>query len=421
MLNDLEALALNVFFILSLLFFHQVLIIDNPKVKNKSSFAWYMSVTILTVILCMTFPFSMGPGFIFDLRAVPFIVGSLYGGTKLYLILLSVISVYRFILGGDGFYTQLMIVIALFPLFMYFIPRFAHYQIRQKIGSAAILALIYSIITCGGLFWSTRTFSAEYLIFSFMYTTVLLLSVWMTTYFIEMMRNNHLLREAAHHFEKLKVVSELAASVSHEVRNPLTSVSGFIQMLREDPDLPVNKRKEFLDISYEELLRAQSIISDYLNFAKPNIEKLQPLELSQEIKYVLKVATSLSNMQQIQLLSTLQENCWVLGDSQKIRQCIINLVKNGIESIGAVGTLSVNLYSQGEEIYIDIRDSGKGMTPQQVNRLGNPYYSTKEKGTGLGTMVAFSIVQGMGGKTEVDSKLGEGTVIHIILPKLKSL
>lgn len=123
-------------------------------------------------------------------------------------------------------------------------------------------------------------------------------------------------------------------------------------------------------------------------------------------------------MNQIEIQSNIEENCWVLGDRQKIRQCLINLVKNGIEAVGDGGTILINLYLLGDEVHIDIQDSGKGMTLEQVNRLGNPYYSTKEKGTGLGTMVAFSIIQGMGGKISVQSKPGEGTCIKLILPKI---
>lgn len=419
MLSDLQALTLNVFFILGILFLHQFAILDNPRVKNKYSIGWYMATTALTAVLCMSFPFSMGSGFIFDLRAIPFILGSLYGGAKIYLFVMTVITLYRAYLGGAGFYTQLVVGVVLFPLFFYLIPRFIHFHKKQKITWVTLLVLLYSLLSCSGLFWTTGSFSLDYLQFTVMYMTVVVVTMWMATYFIENMRHNYVLREATFKLKKLQVVSELAASVSHEVRNPLTSVRGFIQMLREDPNLPVEKRTEYLDISYEELLRAQSIISDYLDFAKPNLDRLEPLNLYHEIQYVLKVATSLTNMQQIQVQSYLQDHCWVLGDSQKLRQCLINLMKNAIEAMEDGGTLSLHLSLQDQEVCIAIVDTGKGMTPQQLNRLGQPYYSTKEKGTGLGTMVVFSIIKGMGGRIQVESTVGVGTNLQIYLPRLE--
>lgn len=287
MLNDIELLVLNVFFILVVIFFYQVFILDNPKIKNKFPFLLYTSMTTLVVILCMSFPFSIGSGFIFDLRAIPFILGSLYGGTKLSVILFAVISVYRFYLGGDGFFISLIVMVSLSLCFIYLIPRFHHFETQKRIKCVIILALMYSLISCAGLLWFTQSVSAEFLKFTMMYTTIQLIGIWMTVYFIETIRNNLLLRDMTYHVEKLKVVSELAASVSHEVRNPLTTVRGFIQMLQQEPDLPLKKRKEYLDISLEELVRAQSIISDYLNFAKPNIEKFQPIRLGDEINYVI--------------------------------------------------------------------------------------------------------------------------------------
>jgi two-component system, sporulation sensor kinase B len=104
----LKDLIINISLLLSTLFFYQVLWLDNPKVKNKCNIELFTVICMLLVFLCMSFPFCISPGFIFDLRTIPLIIGSLYGGYRATLLLLSGMIAYRFILGGSGFYVALM-------------------------------------------------------------------------------------------------------------------------------------------------------------------------------------------------------------------------------------------------------------------------------------------------------------------------
>jgi two-component system, sporulation sensor kinase B len=259
-------------------------------------------------------------------------------------------------------------------------------------------------------------------IFILGYLVIQTFSMWLIAYSIETMKSNVVFRETTYQIEKLKIVSELAASVSHEVRNPLTVVSGFIQMLREFPDLSADKRSYYLDVSLDELRRAQSIISDYLTFAKPDLNQVEILEVKEELKYVINVISSLTNMNEIEIQSELLEDCRILGDRQKLRQCLINLAKNSVESMENGGLLKFRMLSQLDGVTtMAIQDTGTGMTQEQISRLGTPYYSTKDKGTGLGTMVAFSIIQTMGGKFEIQSEPGMGTCITIHFPKVKGV
>jgi PAS domain S-box-containing protein len=215
---------------------------------------------------------------------------------------------------------------------------------------------------------------------------------------------------------ELKTVSQMAASISHEVRNPLTVVKGFNQLLRNQ-NLTEEQKNLYIQLSLEELDRAESIITDYLTFAKPAIEHLETLELSKELDYIVHVLNPYATMGNIVIqLEKEKEPLHILGESRELRQSLLNIMKNGIESMEPGGRLSIHVKKIKENAVITIRDTGKGMSAEQIEQLGTPYYSTKDKGTGLGTMVAFSIIKAMKSEINVDSEIGKGTCFTISIP-----
>lgn len=130
--------------------------------------------------------------------------------------------------------------------------------------------------------------------------------------------------------------------------------------------------------------------------------------------------SSFAAMQGVYLQVEISESLYTIGDKTKLKQAIMNVVKNGIEAIqGNKGYLKVTAMQKDETIVIRVKDSGVGMTTEQLARLGQPYYSLKEKGTGLGLMVTFSILQAHNGTLEYKSESGKGTEAIIILPAVK--
>ena len=139
----------------------------------------------------------------------------------------------------------------------------------------------------------------------------------------------------------------------------------------------------------------------------PSLEKEEKLNANEEIQHAVNVITPLATMNGIQLKVSLPEKTahFTKGERKKFQQCLINLLKNGIESMQPTGELHISqTYSNGM-IEIHIQDQGKGMTKEQINRLGEPYFTTKEKGTGLGMMVSYSIIKGMNGTIDVTSEI----------------
>jgi two-component system sporulation sensor kinase B len=217
--------------------------------------------------------------------------------------------------------------------------------------------------------------------------------------------------------KKIKIVSDIAASVAHEIRNPLTSVRGFIQLLGNDELLP-QRREYYQKISLEELDRAQNIITDYLSLAKTDPEHIDHIHLKDEVEYVSNILLTYANYNNVVINAKLSEGVYVEGDRQKLRQALINIGKNAIEAMTGGGDLQLILKKLNDTAILTISDTGVGMTTTQISKLGTPYYSTKEKGTGLGTMVSFGIIKKMQGKIEIQSEPGKGTQFQIIFAVL---
>lgn len=213
--------------------------------------------------------------------------------------------------------------------------------------------------------------------------------------------------------EKMEIISELAASVAHEVRNPLQVTRGFLQILGERS---AQKEQEYLKMAIDELDRASSIITDFLTFAKPGLDTVDVFEAAVELKHVAGILVPLANLQGGTIELHLQSGLDVMGNASKFKQAFINLIKNSIESLQDNGKIVVAAWKSGEHVIISVKDNGEGMKVSELARLGEPYYSNKTKGTGLGLMVTFRIIEAMDGTVKFQSTKGEGTEVIVKLP-----
>jgi two-component system, sporulation sensor kinase B len=371
---------------------------------------------IVSIILCMLFPFSVRDELFWDLRRIPFIIGILYGGRKNAFILLSSMLLIRFFWWGEneGFYISVVTYTIMAIILSYVSSYYSKMSLRNKLWMSGLLVLLSTQIT---FVTATMLFNVNLSnILWIEYFAISTVGSLLATLMIEVIRMNSELLEKLMKAEKLEVVSHLAASISHEVRNPLTTCKGFLQLSYEDEKSP--EIKQFLRTAIKELDRASDIVNDYLTFAKPIPEKVEKVSISEEVQRVVKVLTPLANMQDVQIVTNLNEsdNTFVLGDRRKLEQSLINIVKNGIESMPDGGKLEINTVVKYPVVRIEIRDEGKGMTPQQIHRLGEPYFTMKDNGTGLGMMVSFSLIKAMDGQINVQSEVGKWTSFTIEFP-----
>ena len=370
-------------------------------------------LSMISMFLCMLFPFSIGEGLNWDLRRIPFIIGVLYGGPQNGLFLLGFVIVTRyFILDlNAGFYITIVSFTLLAIVLSLISKHYLRMSLIQKLCVGSLLVALSTLITI----------STTYLLFGVHMTTIIWTQYFIITFIgtlivtllIEVTRINSDLLEKLIKAEKVEVVSHLAASISHEVRNPLTTCKGFLQISYEEVRSP--EIKHYLGTALQELDRASDIINDYLTFAKPVPKKVEKIFICKEVKNVVNILTPLANMQDVQFYFHADESgqAYILGDRKKLEQSLINIVKNGIESMQKGGKMEIHTIAEYPKVRIVICDEGKGMTKQQINRLGEPYFTMKENGTGLGMMVSFSLIKGMGGQIHVESEFGKFTIFTI--------
>ncbi len=419
-----QSLLLNIFLIFCAIFLSFMIILNrrwnDGRIKvNRKIVVFFLAAC--TIILCMSFPFSMFPGYFYDLRIIPLLLGLLYGGRLVGGILTVILFGYRYYLGGDGFYTTVyaycvLICIASFYLSKY---RSATIQKRLLIGLSLsfFASFLVTLISSIRMDDSVRLLDQQTITFFVMYCLLHVLAMWMAIYIIEMMRENLILWKEIERAEKMYVLGELAASIAHEIRNPMTVIRGFVQLLSNEEIGRTNK--SYMNLVMSELDRAESIIEDYLSYARPQIDKKEAIEIGELMKKVMNIVEGFTIMKNVRISCNIQDSLQVIGDAKKLAQVFINFLKNAVEAMPNGGMLQIHCYKKGDAVIIDITDNGVGMDKAEIERLGNPFYSTKEKGTGLGLMVSYRIIETMEGKIQVFSRKGEGTKFSIILPAIR--
>ncbi|MDF2647023.1 MAG: hypothetical protein K0Q73_2828 [Paenibacillus sp.] len=248
------------------------------------------------------------------------------------------------------------------------------------------------------------------------YTVILsFFSLWMITYLQFFVKKHEIHKQRLVAMEKDRMLGQFAATISHEIRNPLTSTRGFLQLL-DQKELSFNDHKRYVDLALSGVDQANALLGDYLNYAKPSSNLQEQLELKEEIEAMLRFITPFATDHQvaIHISHENEDPLYILGESKKLRQCLMNLVKNAIESMPNGGKISLSTCKLPNAVQISISDTGVGMSKQQLNSLGMPFYTTKEQGTGLGLVVVMSIIKMMNGKISFSSNLNQGTQCSIL-------
>lgn len=213
--------------------------------------------------------------------------------------------------------------------------------------------------------------------------------------------------------DKLAIVGELAAGVAHEIRNPLTSIKGFVQLVK--PEI----REHVSKILLSELDRIESIVNEFLVLAKPHSDTLfKSNNLNEFIKQTISLLDSEAHLNNVQFQLELFDHLpLVESESHQVKQVLINVLKNAMEAMPVGGTIKVKTSVKDDQyISITIEDQGVGISEDRINRLGEPFYSNKEKGIGLGLMVSLKIIENHKGMITFNSTLFQGTTVIISLP-----
>ncbi|MBN6188552.1 PAS domain S-box protein [Aneurinibacillus sp. BA2021] len=219
--------------------------------------------------------------------------------------------------------------------------------------------------------------------------------------------------------EKFSVIGKLAAGFAHEIRNPLTSISGFIHLLKETLTEDA-QHSYYLHIIQNELDRVKKLVTSFIVTAKPDI----PLRKEVDIKQIISETGSLMESHALLHNVTIEYDmsakpAWLYIDAMQIKQVMMNLIQNSIEAMPDGGTIRIRLDETNEyTVDITIEDNGCGMTAAEVDQIMNPFFTTKEDGLGLGLSISYQIIESHKGLLHVFSEKGKGTSFTITLPKI---
>ena len=412
----IEKLLLHVLIILSPILIYSI-IYENHGYKDKIYL--FGSFQAVAGFFCMAFPYP-AYGLFWDLRYIPLTIAFLYCGFRWGLLTFLAILLARLLLGGDAI-TFGIISIILSSLGSFILSRwFWKFKPKQRIILTALIGFWPAFVQLGILFSflyiSDISFKSDFRIFGLIliFIGIEVIAITLAAKLNEMIIEKKLLQREIQRAEKLNTLSEMAASIAHEVRNPLTVVKGFLQLMQENKE---NQSMEYLPLVLSELGRAEGIINDYLNFAKPQFDKVEIINLKQIVSDVVTLLEPLALKQNVKLKGDLGAETFINTDKNQFKQALINIIKNAIEATGSGGYVHTKLIDDGEKSVITIRDNGKGMTKEQLSRIGTLFYSTKEKGTGVGTTVSVRIIEAMNGTILFESNVNEGTKVTIKLPK----
>ncbi|MCZ8514028.1 ATP-binding protein [Paenibacillus filicis] len=215
--------------------------------------------------------------------------------------------------------------------------------------------------------------------------------------------------------EKLSSVGQMAAGIAHEIRNPLTSVKGFLQLFRARSQ----DRRELWDVVFEEINRIENIITELLMIARPKQSTLVPRSIGHILEQVLLFLSPQAMMNDIEIVNQgPEEELLINCDENQIKQVFINLIKNAFEAIppGQAGRVRIHITRSGDYVAIQVADNGCGIPEEVIRKLGQPFFTTKEKGTGLGLTVSKEIILNHHGSLSITSETGKGTTFAICFP-----
>jgi len=228
------------------------------------------------------------------------------------------------------------------------------------------------------------------------------------------------LEEQIRRSDRLKTIGQIAAGTAHEIRNPLTAIKGFMQLLNKSlSERELEKEQEYVGIVLSELERVNDLVSEFLLLSKPKEVKRKLVRVGDVLQEILPMIRNEALLHNVTVLY--YPKAWLLpivADKELLKQVFLNLGKNAIEAMVGGGTLIIRVFSHPEDptrIAVEFKDTGPGIPPEALDKVFEPFFTTKQQGTGLGLSVCQRIVDDLGGSIEVESD-GNGTRFTVWLP-----
>lgn len=216
--------------------------------------------------------------------------------------------------------------------------------------------------------------------------------------------------------EKLSTLGEMSAVLAHEIRNPLGSIRGTAEILRDDYK-PGDPKYEFIEIQIKETERLNRVVEDFLRMSKPQPTEMRVCSVKEELETVVALTRSDAAERKVRIgLHLIPDIPMVMGDGEKLRQAFLNIVINALQATPVGGRVDINVRQADGNLEISFSDTGQGIEPESLKRIFEPFFTTRAEGTGLGLAITKNIIESHGGTLEVESESGDGTTVVVSLP-----
>ncbi|MFZ7103694.1 MAG: ATP-binding protein [Peptococcaceae bacterium] len=221
------------------------------------------------------------------------------------------------------------------------------------------------------------------------------------------------INEKIRNLERLNLVGQMGASIAHEIKNPLTTIRGFLQLAQKSDEKLTSGQ---LDLLISEIDRCNSIIADFLSISKKSSRAKTKCDLKQVLERQLILIERDATLAKVNLRVKM-DDVRLLVDENEIKQLFLNLTHNAIEAMPSGGNLYITLENQQDDVLLEIKDNGKGIPKEIMDKIGTPFITTKQNGTGLGLSVCYRIVEGHGAKLNITGNKSGGTTVTVVFPK----
>lgn len=220
--------------------------------------------------------------------------------------------------------------------------------------------------------------------------------------------------------QRFSLVGQIAAGMAHEIKNPLASIKGAVEILG-DESVGLTEKQEFHDIVFKEIKRVDRSVSDFLEFARPSETKFENVDLSEIVRSSVKQMEPQARKEGVTITGRIEDGVTIQADREKMQQVLLNLLLNAIQASPDQSEVSVELTrSDSGQVLLTVEDRGSGLGDQGTDRLFEPFFSTKSAGTGLGLAIVRSIIDRHGGTISLRSSSSGGAIAAVEIPPQES-
>ncbi|WP_404449607.1 ATP-binding protein [Sutcliffiella horikoshii] len=414
MIYLIKPLIVNITIIFSLMFNANLFFpFSKRKPLNFKQLTILGLFSAFSATLCMLYPIETLEDTNFDFRMIPILIVTLYGGWYPGLLCTAIVVMLRYFIGGEYVYVGIAVSILAFGIGVLFRSWFLKSSNKVLYGVVVIsfYYLVYIFILFSTVSFLDMNFYIVYfLAFSLTFTALI--------YTVEKLIIANQQFDETLYLDKLSTVSQMAAAFAHEIRNPITTVRGFIQFINSDTK--DENLKQFAPLILDELDRTNKIITNYLTVARPTNFTLSHIDVNKALQDSVDLLRPFGSYRNVSIDLQLEGEHYIYSDEQHLKQALMNIIKNGIEAVEEEqgGYLKILKRPSDEKGQVEITfvDNGIGMSEEQLEKIGLPYYTTKTKGTGLGSMITNRLIHEMKGKILYESKVHSGTTVTVLLP-----